>query len=133
MARRGISVDLTLIAYDTKFAAPNGGRYAWDRFARIVPELYWDWTHCPDMTATGDWTSVDYRRWNAAFPKMQAFVRLMRDGGVLLTAGTELTNPWAIPGESLHQEFDLGAGLTPAEVLKMTGENAARALRNASP
>ena len=132
VANRGISVDLTLIAYDTKFAAPNGGRYADDRFARIVPELYQDWTRCPDITSTGDWTSEDYRRWNAAYPKMQALVRMMRDAGVLLTTGTDLTNPWVIPGQSLHQEFELlvAAGLSPSEVLKMCGENAARALRS---
>lgn len=132
VAARGISVDLTLIAYDTKFAAPNGGRYAENRFARIVPELHRDWTQCPDISATGDWTGDDYRRWNAAYPKLQALVRLMRDAGVLLVSGTDLTNPWIIPGESLHQEFELlvAAGLSPAEVLKMTGENAARALRS---
>ena len=132
VARRGISVDLTLVAYDTKFAAPNGGRYATDRFAHIVPEIHEDWVHCPDITSTGDWTGKDYERWNAAYPKMQALVRLMRDRGVLLTTGTDLTNPWVIPGESLHQEFELlaDAGLSPAEILKMTGENSAKALRS---
>jgi imidazolonepropionase-like amidohydrolase len=132
VARRGISVDLTLIAYDTKFAAPNGGRYASNRFARIVPELYQDWTQCKNVTSTDDWTEQDYRRWNAAYPKLQALVRMMRDAAVLLTTGTDLTNPWVIPGESLHQEFELlvAAGLSPSEVLKMTGENAARALRS---
>jgi imidazolonepropionase-like amidohydrolase len=132
VARRGISVDLTLVAYDSKFAAPNGGRYAGNRFARVVPELHQDWTQCPNITLTGDWTAEDYRRWNAAYPKMQALVRMMRDAGVLLTTGTDLTNPWIIPGESLHQEYELlvAAGPSPSEVLKMTGENAARVLRS---
>jgi imidazolonepropionase-like amidohydrolase len=132
VAKMNISVDLTLIAYDTKFAAPNGGRYASNRFARIIPELYQDWTQCPDITSTGDWDTEDFRRWNAAYPKMQALVRMMRDANVLLTTGSDLTNPWVIPGESLHQEFELlaAAGLSPSEILKMTGENAARALRS---
>jgi imidazolonepropionase-like amidohydrolase len=132
IARRGISIDPTLVAFDTKFAAPNGGRYATNRFVRIVPELYQDWVNCPDITSTGDWSAEDYRRWNAAYRKLQAFVRMMRDAGVLLTSGTDLTNPWVIPGESLHQEFELlaQAGLSPSEVLKMTGEDAARALRS---
>jgi hypothetical protein len=132
VARRGISVDLTLVAYDSKFAAPNGGRYAGNRFARVVPELHQDWTQCPNITLTGDWTAEDYRRWNAAYPKMQTLVRMMRDAGVLLTTGTDLTNPWIIPGESLHQEYELlvAAGPSPSEVLKMTGENAARVLRS---
>jgi imidazolonepropionase-like amidohydrolase len=132
VAKRGISVDLTLIAYDSKFAAPDGGRYASNRFVRIVPELLQEWTSCPDIAGTADWSADDYRRWNAAYPKLQALVRMMRDAGVLLTTGTDLTNPWIIPGESLHQEFELlvAAGLSPSEVLKMTGENAARALRS---
>ena len=63
---------------------------------------------------------------------MQAFVRLMREPGRPVTTGTDLTNPWVIPGASLHQEFELlaQAGLSPSEVLKMTGENAAKALRS---
>jgi imidazolonepropionase-like amidohydrolase len=132
IAKRAISVDVTLIAYDTKFAAPNGGRYADNRFAKIVPELYQDWKGCKNITGTADWAEPDYRRWNAAYPKLQGLVRLMRDSGVLLTTGTDLTNPWVIPGESLHQEFELlvAAGLSPSDVLKMTGENAARALRS---
>lgn len=132
VAKRGISVDLTLIAYDTKFAAPDGGRYAADRYAKIVPELYQDWTQCKDITSTDDWSEQDYHRWNAAYPKLQALVRIMQHSGALLTTGTDLTNPWIIPGESLHQEFELlvEAGLSPSQVLKMTGENAARALRS---
>lgn len=117
------------MAYDTKFAAPGGGRYRTNRYAGAVPEMLSDWTACTRITA--DWTDDDYRRWNAAYPKMQALVRLLHDGGIPLTTGTDVTNPWVIPGESLHQEFELlrEAGLAPSEVLKMTGENAARALR----
>jgi imidazolonepropionase-like amidohydrolase len=129
IGRRGISIDPTLIAYDTKFAAPDGGRYRTNRYAGVVPEMLSDWVACTPITE--DWTGDDYRRWNAAYPKMQALVRLLRDRGVLLTTGTDVTNPWVIPGESLHQEFELlrDAGLTPREILKMTGETAARALR----
>jgi imidazolonepropionase-like amidohydrolase len=130
VATRGIAVDPTLVAYDTKFAAPNGGRYAANAFVDVVPELHQDWINCPDVTA--DWTAEDYRRWNAAYPKLQTLLRIMRDAGVLLTTGSDLTNPWVIPGESLHQEFGLlaAAGFTPAAVLRMTGANAAKALKS---
>jgi imidazolonepropionase-like amidohydrolase len=129
IARRGISIDPTLVAYDTKFAAPDGGRYRTNRYAGVVPEMLSDWIACTRITE--DWTDDDYRRWNEAYPKMQALVRLLRDRGVLLTTGTDVTNPWVIPGESLHQEFELlrDAGLTPREILRITGETAARALR----
>jgi imidazolonepropionase-like amidohydrolase len=127
---RGIAVDPTLVAYDTKFAAPKGGRYAANAFVDVIPELHQDWINCPD--GTSDWKPEDHRRWNAAYPKMQALLRMMRDAGVVLTTGTDLTNPWVIPGESLHQEFGLlvAAGFSPAEVLKMTGANAAKALKS---
>jgi imidazolonepropionase-like amidohydrolase len=129
IVRRGIWIDPTLVAYDTKFAAPDGGRYRANRYAGLVPEMLSDWIACTRITE--DWTGDDYRRWNAAYPKMQALVRLLRDNGVLLTTGTDVTNPWVIPGESLHQEFELlrDAGLAPSEILRMTGENAAHALR----
>ena len=130
IAARGISVDPTLIAYDTKFAGSNGGRYAHDPDRGVVPELLDDWQRCPDITKTKRWTQEHYRRWNAAYPKLQAFVRALHEKGVLLTTGTDLTNPWVIPGRSLHQEFELlvEAGLSPKDVLVMTGANAATAL-----
>jgi imidazolonepropionase-like amidohydrolase len=127
--RRGISIDPTLVAYDTKFAAPDGGRYRSDPYVDIVPEMVADWRSCSRITP--DWTDNDYARWRASYPKLQALVRSLRDGGVSLTTGTDLTNPWVIPGESLHQEFELlaDAGFSPREILRMTGDNAARALR----
>lgn len=126
---RDISIDPTLVAYDTKFAAPNGGRYRANRYVGVVPEMLSDWIACTRLTE--DWTADDYRRWNAAYPKLRALVHLLHDRGVRLTTGTDLTNPWVIPGESLHQEFELlrDVGLTANQILKMTGENAARALR----
>ncbi len=129
VARRGIAIDPTLVAYDTKFSAPDGGRYRRDQYVGLVPEMLSDWTACSRITA--DWTADDYSRWRAAYPKMQALVRLLRDGGIPLTTGTDLTNPWVIPGESLHREFELlaEAGLSPGEILRMTGVNAARSLR----
>lgn len=132
VARRQISVDLTLVAYDTKFAAPKGGAYAGNRFVRIVPEMTDDWIRCPDVMGTGDWSLTHFARWRAAYPKLQALVRRMKDAGVLLVTGTDVTNPWVIPGESLHQEFELlvDAGLSPSDVLVMTGMNAAKALRS---
>ena len=129
IARRGISIDPTLIAYDTKFGGPNGGAYRGDPFANIVPEMFQDWNTCSHVT--DDWAEDDYRRWKAAVPTLQAFVRALSAGGVKLTTGTDVTNPWVIPGESLHQELDLlvHAGFTPRDVLQMTWMNGARALR----
>ena len=129
LARRDISIDPTLVAYDTKFGAPKGGVYRENPYAKVVPEMFHDWDTCSH--STDDWTADDYRRWKAAVPTLHAFVRALSAGGVRLTTGTDVTNPWVIPGESLHQEFALlvHAGFTPRDVLQMTWSNAAHALR----
>lgn len=131
LARRRISVDVTLIAYDGKFSSPDDGRYRRNPFLASFPELHDDWERCAEATA--DWTADDYRRWQAARPKLLAWVRRMAEGGVLLVAGTDLTNEWVTPGDGLHQEFELlaEAGLTPDRILRMTGADAAAALARA--
>lgn len=128
LATAGISVDPTLVAYDSKFSDPADSRYRRNPHVDVVSEMHADWKAC--TTITQDWTAGDYRRWAAAWPNMLRLVREMHRRGVLLTTGSDVTNSWVIPGESLHQEFELlsQAGIPEIQILKMTGENAARAL-----
>lgn len=130
LAQRRVSVDVTLIAYDGKFSPPGDPRYRSNPALRAFPELRQDWAACDDAVA--GWTADDYRRWQAAWPKMLGWVKRMSDAGVLLVSGTDLTNEWIAPGEGLHREFELlaAAGLTPGQILRMTGANAAEALRS---
>lgn len=122
-------MDPTLVAYDSKFSDPASSRYRQNPHVDMVPELHSDWRAC--TTITREWTRDDYRRWAAAWPRMLALVGEMHRRGVLLTTGSDLTNPWVIPGVSLHQEFELlrEAGIPENAILKMTGENAARSLQ----
>jgi imidazolonepropionase-like amidohydrolase len=57
-------------------------------------------------------------------------VRLMKEAGVMILAGTDVGNPMLIPGISLHQELKLlvEAGLTSAEALQTATLNPARFL-----
>lgn len=128
LARRRVSVDVTLVAYDGKFSPPGDERYRRNPYLEDFPELRQDWERC--STATSDWSPEDHRRWQAARPKLLDRVKRMSDGGVLLVSGTDLTNAWVIPGEGLHQEFELlaEAGLSPEQILRMTGASAAEAL-----
>lgn len=54
------------------------------------------------------------------FAQQKRIVGLMQRAGVPLLAGTDVTNPWLVPGFSLHDELALfvEAGLTPAEALR---------------
>lgn len=57
-------------------------------------------------------------------------VRLMKEAGVPLLAGTDAGNPGSEPGDSLHRELELmvKAGLTPSEALATATRNAAEFL-----
>jgi imidazolonepropionase-like amidohydrolase len=132
LAQKQIDVDLTLIAYDTKFTSPGvDRRYRNNPAMALVPELAADW-RADGQEIVANWTASDYARWKRAWPKLQALVRAYANGGVRLVTGTDFTNPWIIPGEGLHQEFELlvEAGLSPSMVLRMTGENSSLALKD---
>ncbi|WP_343528492.1 amidohydrolase family protein [Sphingomonas sp.] len=79
---------------------------------------------------TVDCTADDYRRWQATRPTLSAWIKRMNDGGVLPVSRTDLTKEWIAPGEELHQELELlaEAGLSPNQILRLTGANAAEAL-----
>ena len=55
-------------------------------------------------------------------------IRLMRQAGVEIIAGTDVLNPYCFPGFSLHDELALlvEAGLSPLEALQAATMNAAR-------
>jgi imidazolonepropionase-like amidohydrolase len=132
LVRAQTPVDPTLVALDTKFSDPASGRYRRNPYVDIVPALHRDWLECGGGITEG-WTENDFRRWRAAWPKLLSYVRLLHERGAVLTTGTDLTNPWVIPGESLHQEFELlaEASIPPAAILRMSGERAAQSARRA--
>jgi imidazolonepropionase-like amidohydrolase len=129
LAQKQISVDVTLSAYDGKFSPAGEASGRATPSLNAFPELRTDWSRCND--ATKSWTAEDFRRWRAAWPRLLTWIKRMHDSGVLLVTGTDLTNEWVLPGEGLHREFELltTAGLTPNQILRMTGANAAKALR----
>lgn len=64
------------------------------------------------------------------WPQRLENVRLLRDAGVPILAGTDLGNALLVPGVSLHQELALlvEAGLTPLEALQAATLSPARSL-----
>lgn len=128
LADSGVTVDPTLIAYRTKLWGDDPA-YLANPDSVYAPRLVRDlWRR---GTFTDDWTAEDYARGQAVWPRMLALTKALYDGGVLLTAGSDLPNPWVVPGASLHGELELlhDAGISPLEVLKMATHNGAVALR----
>src|SRR5579859_2556986 len=124
-----ISVDPTLVAYETKFV-PSAKYRSEENLALAPQALREDWR---DGGPTGDWSDEDFSRMNKAWPKMLAIVRRHYEAGVLLTTGSDLPNIYVVPGVSLHQEMELlaEAGIPPTDVLAMATRNGAEALGKA--
>ncbi len=68
------------------------------------------------------------------YAMQQKTLKMMKQSGVKMLAGSDLGGVWVIPGFSLHQEFrELAAsGLTPLEILQMTTLNGAEFMNRTS-
>jgi imidazolonepropionase-like amidohydrolase len=58
------------------------------------------------------------------------YTKYLFDAGVQLTAGTDMANPWTVPGASFHRELELlaSAGIPTLQVLRIATRNGARSL-----
>ncbi len=76
------------------------------------------------------WTDEQFKAAQEAWPLMLEIIRVFHERNVLLTAGTDLLNPWMTPGVSLHREMELlvSSGIPPLEVLSIATRNGAIAL-----
>jgi imidazolonepropionase-like amidohydrolase len=128
LAERRIPVDLTLMAMHTKFWGDDPRYTRHPQLARAPEAFAKGW---PAARFTARWTAEMYREAQAQWPRLLEFVHRLRDGGVVLTVGTDTPTPWIIPGVSYHEELRLlaDAGLTPAEVLRAATWNGAVAVR----
>ena len=127
LAEKRIPVDATLIAFHLAFFGNDT--------AYIERDL--DWAH-PSMRENWStafrfdlgWQPEDYTRAQAVWPKVQRFVRMLHEGGVPLTIGTDMNNPFVAPGISVAREAALhvDAGIPAWDVLRMATANAARLL-----
>ncbi len=128
MLAQHVNVDPTLVTFEAM---------AWGDSARITagPDLRYapagllnTWRN--NFTLTTGWTADDFAEARRAWPKVLAFTKHLYDAGILLTAGTDMGNPWTVPGASLHRELELlvAAGFSPIEVLKIATHNGAQSL-----
>src|SRR5262245_37481019 len=126
LARRSIPLDPTLIAYETKLRGDDPFYTASPDLALLPQPILASWR---GGSFTSDWTAEDYARGRALWPKLLELVSVYDEEGVPLLVGSDLPNPWVVPGASLHREMELlvSAGLPPLRVLSMATKNAAAA------
>lgn len=99
------------------------------RLKYMPPSVLPSWK--PDASPLRSWkTRADYEVDRRTLRLQMQLVVAMQRAGVNLLAGTDVLNPYAFPGFSLHDELALlvDAGLTPAQALRTATVNPARYL-----
>ncbi len=129
LAERGIDVDPTLVL---------GEAMTWGNdpaaLERLEPEFAMPgqaetWRAEPFPWSRA-WTNEQLLDAQQAWPRMLDIVRVFHERGVLITAGTDLLNPWMTPGVAFHRELELlvAAGIPALDVLSIATRNGAQAL-----
>jgi len=117
MAERGTFITPTLtlsqsiLAGNTEAATCPEGL---DEMPEAVAEQWSQYAYPFDYSET-DWEQAPIELRN-----QMAFIGRAQQGGVNVTAGTDLTNPFVVPGHSMHEELRLlvdGCGFTPSEAI----------------
>ena len=78
-----------------------------------------------------DYSETDWEQAPVELRNQMAFIGRAQQGGVNVTAGTDLTNPFVVPGHSMHEELRLlveGCGFTPTEAIVAATSRAAELL-----
>lgn len=125
--RKNITVDPTLIAYATKFMG-NDSLYISNPQMNMVPELVENWKR---GTFVDDWSEEDFKEGHKQWTKMLTLIKKYYDANVTMVIGSDLPNPWVLPGVSLYQEmqFFSKAGIPNYDILKMCTANSSKVLK----
>lgn len=127
LKEKKVHVDGTLIVFYLAFFGDNAAIRDAD-LAEAPPALVANWK--AGFRFDVGWKPEDYRRAQAAWPKVLRLTRMLHDAGVPMTLGTDMANPFTAPGVSLSREMELHvkAGIPAWDVLAMATSDAARIL-----
>lgn len=126
LARRQITVDLTLIVFQKTFFGDEARiRDANLEYAHPLMRAFWQ-----RFRFDAGWAPEHYARAHAVWPKLLRFARMLHEAGVPLTLGTDLANPFVAPGADLIAEMRLhqDAGIPAWAVLHMATTGAAQTM-----
>jgi hypothetical protein len=128
LVQHRVALDPTLVAFEG-MAWGDSARVIESADLRYAPKSLLDgWRN--NFTLTTGWTPEDYTEARRAWPSVLRFTKHLYDAGALLTIGTDMGNPWTVPGASLHREMELfvAAGIPPLAVLSIATRNGAVSL-----
>ena len=121
----GITANLTL--YRSMASTADELRAKHDRPESLIPIFYLDgWVNY--LKGRFLELTADHESWIETEKNVKEFIRLFKDAGGIVLAGTDTPWPYLFPGYSLHEEIHLlvDAGFTPMEALQAATGNAAR-------
>ncbi len=129
LADNQVYIDPTLIVFKNSFYGDSKMVTEHPSLERVHPELVNNWKTF--FTFNMGWQEQDFIRAKKVWPKVLGFVKRLYKAGVPMTIGSDLGNPWVIPGLSVHQEMQLfaDAGIPNKDILKMATMNAAKHLK----
>ncbi|HJZ72398.1 MAG TPA: amidohydrolase family protein [Vicinamibacterales bacterium] len=92
----------------------------------VAPQLRASWDPTKDFRLK-TFTADDFASFRRADARRLLLARQLHDAGARLILGTDFSNPYVVPGFSIHEElgFLVMAGLTPYDAIRMGTVNAA--------
>ncbi len=123
IAAQGVVLDPDLVIEDVILRGNDE-----DLYRALMPEDQWD-----DFAPAPYSAHYTESQRAAALEGRARFweaIRILHDEGALVTAGTDMGNPWMTPGVAYHRELELlaEAGLDNAAVIRAASRNGAVAL-----
>jgi imidazolonepropionase-like amidohydrolase len=120
----------TLIVY-RKFVPLDEGKalLARPEMRYVAPQLRASWDPTKDFRLKS-LTADDFASFRRADARRLVLARQLHDAGARMMLGTDFSNPYVVPGFSIHEElgFLVMAGLTPYDAIRMGTVNAANYL-----
>ncbi|MEZ4584961.1 MAG: amidohydrolase family protein [Gemmatimonadales bacterium] len=117
-----VTLDPTLVAFEMTAWWDVATHYPAEAELYTPPSFAAKWKEMNDLRG---WSTADYERARANFPRMRELARRLHEAGVELTVGIDAGNPWFF-----HRELELlaGSGIPNADVIRMATRNAALGL-----
>lgn len=124
--RNGITNTPTLVTNERRAAAGDYEASRESPDAKLLPRFYRDVIWSPTEGTLRGMTPGDFEVMQAARAPMLRAVKALYDAGAPLRTGTDVLNPFIVPGASLHRELALfvEAGLSPEQALAVSRDTA---------
>jgi hypothetical protein len=117
IAALGVANTPTLVALERMLGTRDLAAAQRSPAARLLPRLYRDVIWADGGARRRPFTAADYDLLAVVLAGERKLVKALRDEGAVLHAGSDVLNPFVVPGESLQRELALlvEAGHTPEE------------------